>query len=72
MVMGRTQLPILFTDSSHDVLDLTGVAGLDTFADLQSRSTQVGADTVIDLNGTDSITLTAVDVVDLQADYFLL
>ncbi|MFN0044675.1 MAG: choice-of-anchor C family protein [Alphaproteobacteria bacterium] len=54
-----------------DVLDLSGVAGLNTFADVQARMSQVGADTLIDLNGTDEVRLVGVTAANLVADDFL-
>lgn len=51
--------------------DLTAVAGLDTFADVQAHLSPVGADTVIALNGGDQITLVGVTAANLVADDFL-
>ncbi|MGE0273181.1 MAG: choice-of-anchor C family protein [Alphaproteobacteria bacterium] len=57
-------------DGAGDVIDLSGVAGLDTFTDVVARMSQVGADTVIALNGDDTVTLTAVDYTTLRSDDF--
>ena len=54
-----------------DVLNLTGVAGLNTFADVQARKSQVGLDTLIDLNGTDEVRLVGVTAANLVANDFL-
>lgn len=55
---------------SLDKIDLSGLAGLDDFLDLVL--TQDGANTVIDLGGGDSVTLTNVIVGNLHQDDFLL
>jgi len=55
-----------------DRIDLTGVSGVDTFADVLALATQVGADTVIDFDGGDSITLQNVMISSLHTNDFLL
>ncbi|MCV9963080.1 hypothetical protein OIU34_14315 [Pararhizobium sp. BT-229] len=61
------------TGSSHDVLDLTGLAGISDYKDLvQHHMKQVGADVLIDgLNG-DSILLKNLKMTALDAGDFLL
>ncbi|MHB1217589.1 MAG: choice-of-anchor C family protein, partial [Alphaproteobacteria bacterium] len=59
-------------DGAGDVIDLSGVAGLESFGDVQSHMTQVGADTVIALNGADKMTLTGVDYTTLRSDDFVI
>ena len=56
---------------TDDVIDLTGESAVSTFADVQSLASQVGADTVIDFGGGDSITLLGVNIGDLVKDDFL-
>ncbi len=57
---------------TDDVIDLTGESAVSTFADVQSYAIPMGADTVIDFGGGDSITLLGVNVGDLHADDFML
>lgn len=60
------------TGSSHDILDLTGLASISDYKDLaQNHMTQVGSDVLIDgLNG-DSILLKNVKLAALDAGDFL-
>ena len=60
-----------FGANAHNLIDLRTVAGLPSFAVLSTHFSQVGADTVIALNGGDSITLLNVSVSSLQPDDFL-
>ena len=59
-------------DGAGDVIDLSGVAGLESFGDVQGLMSQVGADTVIALNGADSMTLVGVDYTTLRSDDFVI
>ncbi|MFC2952880.1 calcium-binding protein [Marinicaulis aureus] len=55
-----------------DVIDLSVYDGIfDDFADVQAAASEVGASTVIDLGGGDSITLHNVALADLDSDDFL-
>jgi len=57
---------------SDDAIRLFGFgAAFDTFAEVIAASSQVGADTMIDFGGGNSITLTGVAVGSLHADDFL-
>jgi hypothetical protein len=55
-----------------DRVDLTGVSSVHTLADVLAVSTQVGADTVIDFGGGNTLTLENVQVANLHGDDFLL
>jgi hypothetical protein len=57
---------------TDDVIDLTGQSAVSNFADVQAAASQVGADTLIDFGGGDTIVVAGVDVADLHADDFLL
>jgi len=66
-------------EDDKDVIDLTGFGGIDGFAEVRVRSTQSGADTVIDLGaaaggraGEDVLTLASFDLAELSAADFLL
>jgi subtilisin-like proprotein convertase family protein len=54
-----------------DVIDLTGVTAINSFADVVDNATLVGNDTVIDFGGGDSVLLIGVDPGDLHSDDFL-
>ena len=57
---------------TDDVIRLFGFgAAFNTFAEVQAAASQVGADTVIDFGGGNSITLAGVAAGDLHADDFL-
>ena len=60
-------------DFTHaaDVVVLQGFAGIANFSDLQPHMAQVGADTVITFDATDSITLSNVQMTQLNAGDFL-
>jgi Ca2+-binding RTX toxin-like protein len=63
------------TDFSHaegDKIDFTSIFGLGGLADVQARASQVGADTVINLGGSDSVTLKNVSKAALTAGDFSL
>jgi VCBS repeat-containing protein len=55
-----------------DRIDLTAVAGIHSFADVQAHATQSGADTLIDFGNGDSIRLLGVNAGSLVADDFVL
>src|SRR5262249_56198079 len=40
-----------FNAANGDLIDLTGVSSISTFADVQSRATVVGGNTIIDFGG---------------------
>ncbi len=54
-----------------DRVDLSGYSSVNDFAAVQARATQVGADTLITLDGGDQFTLVGVDVNTLNSDDFL-
>lgn len=58
--------------ASGDVIDLTAVAGLDTFAQLLALASQQGAHTVFNFGGANRLTLLDVDKDDLLETDFLL
>ena len=63
------------TDFSHaqgDKIDLTAIAGLNTFGALLAREVQVGPNTVINLPGGGTVTLDGVAMASLQASDFIL
>lgn len=57
---------------SDDRVDLAAFHGVNTFADVLARATQVGGDTVIDFSGGDTLTLRNVARGSLAADDFIL
>ena len=58
--------------NSDDVVVLSAFASITTFAEVLARSSQVGADTVIDLANGDFVTLQGLDLQTLHADDFSL
>ncbi|RZN13007.1 hypothetical protein CWO91_01215, partial [Bradyrhizobium genosp. SA-3] len=61
-----------FLQAQTDKIDLTGVAGVSSFAQVQARATQVGPNTVIDFGNGDSLTLSNVTLSNLTAADFIL
>ncbi len=57
-------------ENNRDVLDLSAHSSLNTLAAVLAVSTQVGADVVIALNATNTITLQGFTLADLDADDF--
>jgi len=57
--------------TTDDAIDLSGHSGANSFTEVQTAATQVGADTVIDLGAGDSVTLIGINVNDLDQDDFL-
>jgi len=57
--------------ATDDTIDLTGTSAVSDFEDVQSIASQVGNHTVIDFEGSDSITLLGINVGDLHQDDFL-
>ena len=68
---GDTVTDFVAGAGTDDVIDVSGVGGIGDFADVQAAASLVGADTVIDFGGGDTITLLGVDPGDLHADDFL-
>ncbi len=60
-----------FQAGGGDRVDLSGYSSVNGFAAVQARATQVGADTLITLDGGDEISLIGVDINDLIQDDFL-
>jgi Ca2+-binding RTX toxin-like protein len=56
---------------TDDWIDLAGIAMLNDFADILANSTQVGADTVIDMGSGDTLTLLDVTRTTLHQDDFV-
>ncbi|WP_128935729.1 VCBS domain-containing protein [Bradyrhizobium zhanjiangense] len=61
-----------FLQAQTDKIDLTGVAGVSSFAQVQALATQVGLNTVIDFGNGDSLTLSNVTLSNLTAADFIL
>lgn len=61
-----------FSQAQTDKIDLTGVAGVSTLADIQALATQQGPNTVINFGNGDSLTLTNVTLSNLTAVDFIL
>jgi hypothetical protein len=61
-------------EGTEDVIDLTGIPGIDTFADVLARTTYQGSGSVaiIDLSAGNSLRLTLLSPVALHPDDFLL
>ena len=57
-----------FNRSQGDTIDLTGVSGIFTFADVQSKATSSGGSTVLDFGGGNTLTLTGVTSLQ-QSDF---
>ncbi|MGE5537978.1 MAG: calcium-binding protein, partial [Gemmatimonas sp.] len=56
--------------TQQDTVRLAGISGIGTFADVQSHASQVGANLVIQLTATDTITFNAVTLASLhQSDF---
>jgi Ca2+-binding RTX toxin-like protein len=55
----------------HDVVDLSEMAGVDSFDDLASHMTQQGKNALLDFGGGDVLTLKDVDVSDLTITEFM-
>ena len=60
-----------FNRGEGDRIDLTGVTGIFTLADIQARATQQGSDTLIDFGGGNTITLANIAVGSLVASDFV-
>ena len=58
--------------SSDDVIDVTAVRNIDSFAELQAKFSDDGTDTTIQLDAENSIVVLGVTVADLHEDDFLL
>jgi hypothetical protein len=52
----------------HDLVDLTGVTEINSFADVMSQWSNVGADVVIDFGGGNTLTLQNTFIASLQDD----
>lgn len=61
-----------FALAQTDKIDLTGVAGISTFAEIQALATQQGQNTVIDFGNGDTLTLLNVTLSNLTAADFIL
>src|SRR5205807_9679175 len=59
-----------FSHSQADRIDLTGVNGIFSLADVNSHATQNGANTVIDFGGGDTLTLNGVTAANLVSTDF--
>ncbi len=55
-----------------DTIDLRGVAGIQSLADVLAKATQVGANTVIDFGGGNTLTLQSVTKTSLVSGDFLI
>ncbi|MBR0926560.1 VCBS domain-containing protein [Bradyrhizobium diazoefficiens] len=61
-----------FLQADADKIDLTGVPGISTLADIQALATQQGPNTVIDFGNGDTLTLLNVTLSNLTAADFIL
>ncbi|MGY3038072.1 VCBS repeat-containing protein [Bradyrhizobium sp. USDA 4354] len=61
-----------FVQADADKIDLTGVPGISTLADIQALATQQGPNTVIDFGNGDALTLLNVTLSNLTAADFIL
>ena len=57
-----------FNDGNGDKIDVSGVTGIFTFADIQSRATLSGPNTIIDFGGGNTMTLNGVTSLQ-QSDF---
>ena len=57
-----------FNDLNGDKIDVIGVSGISTFADIQSRATLSGPNTIIDFGGGNTLTLNGVTSLQ-QSDF---
>ena len=60
-----------FSLAQGDKIDLTGVTGIKAFSDIQARTTQVGANTVITFGLGNTLTLNTITASSLTASAFL-
>jgi Ca2+-binding RTX toxin-like protein len=60
-----------FTHSQGDKIDLTGVTGIYSLADVQAHATQSSPNTVIDFGGGNTLTLTGVPLANLTTNDFI-
>ncbi|MEH2536613.1 MULTISPECIES: beta strand repeat-containing protein [unclassified Bradyrhizobium] len=68
---GGADFVVDFNRGQGDRIDVTGVSGIYSLADIQSRATQQGPNTLIDFGNGDSITLANVAVGSLVASDFI-
>ena len=64
----------IVTDFNHgqgDKIDLTGVTGISSLADVQAIATQVGLNTVLNFGGGNTLTLNNVTATNLTANDFI-
>lgn len=57
--------------SGEDHINLHGIGGISSFAEVQSHASQDGADVVLDLGGGDVLTIAHTDLADLKIGDFL-
>ena len=69
---GGADFIVDFNHGEGDRIDLTGVGGIISFADVQSRASQQGPNTLIDFGGGNTITLANIIVGNLVAGDFIL
>jgi hypothetical protein len=55
----------------HDLVNLTGVTEINSFADMMSQASQVGADVVIDFGEGNMLTLQNTFIASLQDDFIV-
>ena len=68
---GRDVITDFDAAGGDDVIDLRRVTSVSTYADVIAAASQVGDDTVVDLSGSDSLTLLGVNVEDLREEDIL-
>ena len=72
--LDRLEIDVIngFSSAQGDIIRLQNIAGFTSFADVTNNATLVSGDTVIDLGGGNSLTLSGVDFnTDLSAADFL-
>ncbi|WP_298241353.1 VCBS domain-containing protein [uncultured Bradyrhizobium sp.] len=69
---GGTDTIVDFLQANADKIDLTGIPGVSTLADIQAIATQQGPNTVIDFGNGDTLTLLNVTLQNLTAADFIL
>ena len=59
-----------FSHADGDAIDFTTISSVSTLSDVLSRATQVGANTIVNFGGSDTLTLTSVSKSALAASDF--
>ncbi|MBR0717279.1 VCBS domain-containing protein [Bradyrhizobium liaoningense] len=70
--LGNTDFISDFSHAQGDLIEIAGVAGITSFADVQSHATQVGNNTVITFDAVNSLTLINTTLGSLTASDFVI